>query len=192
MDRKQRQMQGMAPGEGAEDVAARKTELEAVMQQRQAEESAQIEREMSQTRPPEGAEKGGEPMQQPEKAAEEPRERQQDAAGMWTEEEFPGRVGPIGREEIAEADRVLQKYKAAKTMLEARAVENEEFFKMRHWESISAAKRRNPTDPEPASAWLLNCLINKHADAMDNFPEPPGWTYSGSSSLQICCSSRTI
>lgn len=24
----------------------------------------------------------------------------------------------------------------------------------------------------PASAWLFNTLLNKHADAMDNYPEP--------------------
>ena len=27
-------------------------------------------------------------------------------------------------------------------------------------------------DPEPASAWLFNSIANKHADAMDNYPEP--------------------
>lgn len=166
---------GMQPGTGADEVAARKAEMDAMMQQRQAEESAQIEKEVTQSRPPEGAEKSGEPMQRPEKVSEAERGWPQSGMGLaeaLPEDEYPGRVGPIGREEIAEADRLLQKYKAAKTMLEARAVENEEFFKMRHWESIDAAKRRNPTDPEPASAWLLNCLINKHADAMDNFPAP--------------------
>ena len=30
----------------------------------------------------------------------------------------------------------------------------------------------NTGDPEPASAWLVNSIVNKHADAMDNFPEP--------------------
>ena len=33
-------------------------------------------------------------------------------------------------------------------------------------------RSENPGDPEPVSAWLLNCLANKHADAMDNYPEP--------------------
>ena len=26
--------------------------------------------------------------------------------------------------------------------------------------------------PEPSSAWLFNAILNKHADAMDNYPEP--------------------
>ena len=35
--------------------------------------------------------------------------------------------------------------------------------------------RRTPGDapqPEPSSAWLFNSILNKHADAMDNYPEP--------------------
>ena len=42
---------------------------------------------------------------------------------------------------------------------------------MRHWEQIRPSNDK-PTDPEPASAWLFNSIANKHADAMDNFPEP--------------------
>ena len=31
---------------------------------------------------------------------------------------------------------------------------------------------RDNTRPEPASGWLFNSVANKHADAMDNYPEP--------------------
>ena len=35
---------------------------------------------------------------------------------------------------------------------------------------------RNPHDaparPQPSSGWLFNSIANKHADAMDNYPEP--------------------
>lgn len=81
-----------------------------------------------------------------------------------------GRVGPIGEEEIREAEQTLKKYKEGKSSLEARIIENEQWYKVRHWEQIRRSK--NPGDPEPASAWLLNCIANKHADAMDNYPEP--------------------
>ena len=30
----------------------------------------------------------------------------------------------------------------------------------------------NKNDPRPTSAWLFNSINNKHADAMDNYPEP--------------------
>lgn len=81
-----------------------------------------------------------------------------------------GMVGPIGKEEVHEAENILQKYKQGKAMLEQRIIENEQWFKLRHWDVIRRSK--NPGDPEPASAWLLNSIMNKHADAMDNYPAP--------------------
>lgn len=82
-----------------------------------------------------------------------------------------GRVGRIGEEEIRHAEQTLKDYKAGKANLEARIIENEQWYKMRHWDQIRL-KGANPGDPEPASAWLLNCIANKHADAMDNYPAP--------------------
>lgn len=72
--------------------------------------------------------------------------------------------------DIKKAAETLREYKKGKANLEARIKENERWYKMRHWELVT--KSTNPGDPEPASAWLLNSLANKHADAMDNYPEP--------------------
>ena len=72
--------------------------------------------------------------------------------------------------DIRKAAETLREYKKGKANLEARIKENERWYKMRHWEMVERSK--NPGDPEPASAWLLNSLANKHADAMDNYPEP--------------------
>lgn len=76
---------------------------------------------------------------------------------------------PIGTEDIKNAARTLQKYKQGKTNLEKRIIENEQWWKLQHW---SLLKKTNESDPEPASAWLFNCIANKHADAMDNYPTP--------------------
>lgn len=81
-----------------------------------------------------------------------------------------GRVGPIGAEDVDRARAAFQKYKSGKATLEARIIENERWFRMRHWE-VMRRTGANPNDPEPASAWLLNSISNKHADAMDNYPE---------------------
>lgn len=78
-------------------------------------------------------------------------------------------AGRIGKEEIQEATRVLQEYKKGKASLEQRIVDNEQWWKLRHWDLI---RNKQGTDPEPVSAWLFNSIANKHADAMDNFPEP--------------------
>ena len=75
----------------------------------------------------------------------------------------------IGREQILAAQLTLQRYKEGKSNLEQRIVENEQWYKMRHWECMRKAET-NPV--EPSSGWLFNSIANKHADAMDNFPSP--------------------
>ena len=79
---------------------------------------------------------------------------------------------PIGKEQILDAIATLKKYKDGKANLESNIVENEEWFKLRHWEVIDKSTKKNENRIEPASAWLFNSLTNKHADAMDNYPEP--------------------
>ena len=75
----------------------------------------------------------------------------------------------IGREQIQAAQLTLNRYKEGKANLEQRIVENEQWFKLRHWECM----RKGQTNMvEPSSGWLFNCIANKHADAMDNFPAP--------------------
>ena len=73
----------------------------------------------------------------------------------------------IGREEVRAAVATLQKYRAAKRKLEARIEENEQWFRMRHWEQL----RLEQGDGRKASAWLFNSIMNKHADFMDAVPE---------------------
>lgn len=75
---------------------------------------------------------------------------------------------PIGTAEIKKAYQTLLDYKKGKTNLEQRIVDNEQWYKLRHWECMRDVKK----DVQPTSAWLFNCIANKHADAMDNFPSP--------------------
>nr|DAI72065.1 MAG TPA: portal protein [Caudoviricetes sp.] len=41
---------------------------------------------------------------------------------------------------------------------------------MRHWKNYKNEMMEGK--PTPASGWLFNSIANKHADAMDNYPEP--------------------
>jgi hypothetical protein len=75
----------------------------------------------------------------------------------------------IGQKEIRRASEILSHYKRGKTNLEERIVKDEMWWKIRHWEVI---KSKKDSTPAPSSAWLFNTILNKHADAMDNFPEP--------------------
>ena len=79
--------------------------------------------------------------------------------------ETVGTKGIIGEEETQKAISVLKKYKEGKTALENRIVDNEQWFKLRHWEQL-----RGDKGDKNASAWLFNSIANKHADAMDNYP----------------------
>ena len=75
----------------------------------------------------------------------------------------------IGREQIQAAQLTLNKYKEGKANLEQRIVQNEQWYKLRHWECMRKAETNAV---EPSSGWLFNAIANKHADAMDNFPSP--------------------
>ena len=81
--------------------------------------------------------------------------------------EIPEKRRRIGQAEIEMAINTLKEYKKAKASLETRFVEDEQWWKLRHMENSRNEEGRK----ESASAWLFNTLINKHADAMDNFPE---------------------
>lgn len=83
---------------------------------------------------------------------------------------------PINDKTIAEIVQTLKDYKSGKSNLESRIVEEERWWKLRHWDVIrngnSAQMQGEEARPEPTSAWMFNSLTNKHADIMDNFPEP--------------------
>ena len=75
----------------------------------------------------------------------------------------------IGKEQVHEASLILSEYKSGKANLEKRIIDNEQWFKLRHWECM---RKSGKSQVEPASGWLFNSIANKHADAMDNFPSP--------------------
>lgn len=56
--------------------------------------------------------------------------------------------------------------------LDAQIVDNEQWFRSRHWELMRAKDKKSKDRPEPVTAYLFNILANKHADAMDNYPKP--------------------
>ena len=72
-------------------------------------------------------------------------------------------------EDIQRAKKEFDKYKDGKANLENQIVENERWYRKRHWELMDGDQKEQV---KPESAWLFNCIANKHADAMDNFPSP--------------------
>ncbi|MBQ4145884.1 MAG: hypothetical protein IJD36_04565 [Clostridia bacterium] len=79
-------------------------------------------------------------------------------------------VQAIDKKAIQKAAEILKDYKDGKQNLEQRIVEEEQWWKLRHWDLIRNGDKAER--PEPASAWMFNSISAKHADMMDNFPEP--------------------
>lgn len=75
---------------------------------------------------------------------------------------------PIGKKEISDAAQTLRRYREGKANLEQKIIANEQWYKLRNWEQM----RKDKTQVEPTSAWLLNAIINKHADIVSNYPRP--------------------
>lgn len=84
-----------------------------------------------------------------------------------------GQVLPVKKaidaKRLAEATQILNQYKQGKSNLETRIIENEKWYRLRHWECM---RKEEKHQIEPVSAWLFNAIANKHASAMDNFPAP--------------------
>ncbi|MCI5731189.1 MAG: hypothetical protein MR304_06570 [Eubacterium sp.] len=110
-----------------------------------------------------------------------PMEKEQEMDGSAgepnTEEERKAyekeKLDNLTEEDVREAIVLLKKYKEGKATLDRKIRANEEWWKLRHWgvvESEEMKKKKGMT--QPTSAWLHNSINNKHADMMDNYPEP--------------------
>ncbi len=74
--------------------------------------------------------------------------------------------GKIKPEFFSKVQDAYLMYKANKQTLDRRIIENNNWYKSRY------AEYENPEMPTPATPYIFNVIANKHADAMDNYPEP--------------------
>lgn len=73
----------------------------------------------------------------------------------------------IAAREVAEALGILRRYKDGKANLEARIINEDRWWRRRHWRDCGEG-----TDKEtPAGAQLFNAVENKVADVYDNIPD---------------------
>ena len=86
-----------------------------------------------------------------------------------TETGLPEEKAPvIGTEQIRRAAEILSRYKDGKQSLETRLVDEEEWWRMRQWQTVS--KDSDNKDRQYASGWLFQCINGKQADIMDAYP----------------------
>ena len=74
------------------------------------------------------------------------------------------------KERLAEATQILLKYKGGRASLEQRVVEAERYYRQHNWWSKHDTNKKYGVRSN--SGWLFASCMNKHADAMDNYPEP--------------------
>lgn len=74
-------------------------------------------------------------------------------------------------DKVSEVLQVLREYKDGKTSVDMKATENQEWWRLRHWNVIQGKTEAGKAKVEVGSAWAVNSILNKHADLMDSFPK---------------------
>ena len=93
-------------------------------------------------------------------------QRQAEAMAQGSTNGFEALEQRIGKEQVQAAYQTLLRYKEGKANLERKIVENEQWFKIRHWECM----RDKAHQIQPSSGWLFNVIASRHAEMMDSFP----------------------
>ena len=82
------------------------------------------------------------------------------------EQEIASQPKAIGVEQIRKATEILDKYKQGKANLENKIVNDEQFWKMKQWNT----RTKKYEDYKPATAYLWSCIQSRHSDVMDSYP----------------------
>ncbi len=77
---------------------------------------------------------------------------------------------PLSKEETALMLDAFKAYRNAKERADRNVIENENWFKGNHWQYIVGSTQ--DASYRPSGSYLLNGVWNRHAEAMDNFPQP--------------------
>lgn len=81
-------------------------------------------------------------------------------------------VKPIGSKQLTELTRILQRYKTGKAHLEQRIIASENWWKLRNASEESLSSTVFDSNFTSKSGWLHNVIVQKHADAIEAYPEP--------------------
>ena len=76
-------------------------------------------------------------------------------------------------ERLNKATEILLKYKSGKSSVDKRVIRAQQWWKLRNWEEIRKERGVRASTVHPSNTgWLWNCIVGKHADAIDSYPEP--------------------
>jgi len=79
----------------------------------------------------------------------------------------------MNRTRLNEATKLLLQYKAGKASVDRRVIRAQQWWKLRNWEQIQQNRgTKGAVIHKSNTGWLWNCIIGKHADLIDAYPEP--------------------
>ncbi|MCR5566198.1 MAG: hypothetical protein K6F61_05050 [Clostridiales bacterium] len=82
-------------------------------------------------------------------------------------------AGGVNEDRLIEAEKLLMEYKRGKASVDRRIINAQDWWKLRNWQQIENERgTKGSTAIKSATGWLWNCVVGKHAEAMDAFPEP--------------------
>ena len=89
--------------------------------------------------------------------------------GFQADSRQPG----MDREKVEKAVQTLLEYKKAKASVDRRVIAAQQWWKLKNWEQIENNRgTQGAVTHKSNTAWLWNCIVGKHADAVDSYPEP--------------------
>ena len=87
--------------------------------------------------------------------------------------DFENSARIMNQERLNDATRTLLKYQAAKSSVNQRVIRAQQWWKLRNWQEIEQNRGVRGSTTHPSNTgWLWNCIVGKHADAIDSYPEP--------------------
>ena len=100
-------------------------------------------------------------------------------------------VEAVGEQQITELMQILMKYRAGKNSVDSRIIASENWWKLRN--DVEEDKTGHfKRGFRSKSGWLHNVITNKHADAMDAFPEPDVLPREAGDKLEAAMLSKII
>ena len=73
---------------------------------------------------------------------------------------------------LNDATVTLLDYMSKKSSVNKRIIAAQEWWKLNNWKQIEASRGTQGSNPNKSNTgWLWNCIVGKHADMMDNYPE---------------------
>lgn len=171
---------------GQKDAKDAKKDAKAEQNAPKAEQTPNRQQRESQPKPREQRQQRAEQNQQKPPQQTEPNETNRQQREQQNGEYRPERYKPKEQTEpqqsaptephftpdkVSEVLQILHEYKDGKTTVDMKATENQEWWRLRHWNVIQGKTEAGKAKVEVGSAWAVNSILNKHADFMDSFPK---------------------